>query len=350
MGEENEEELEHQHYVEVLHHFYQYEATIGRIVDKMKRDWDSLSPAHRELVPEHEIKIKAIRRVARQNQEILSQMIKDHWDGITADTFPDNKKARTSSISSERAQENLRSLLRQIHRDWTDEGQCEREAAYGPILSALATVPKRSRVLVPGAGLGRLLYEICKLGFEAEGNEFSHFMLLPSEYILNACLSVNSHTIYPWILPCSNQIAAANQLRPVRFPDTELCLDGSSGSMSMVAGDFLQVYGHGESDWDAIVTCFFLDTAKNVIEYMERFYALLKPAGLWINHGPLLYHFEGSMADCSIELSLEEIKLVAKRLGFVIEQDHITSCRYTADAHSMYQTEYTCSFMVLRKT
>lgn len=57
---------------------------------------------------------------------------------------------------------------------------------------------------MPGAGLGRLVYEVAKrgacvdclysvedltefalVGFSAQGNEFSHYMLFPSFYILN---------------------------------------------------------------------------------------------------------------------------------------------------------------------
>ncbi len=34
------------------------------------------------------------------------------------------------------------------------------------------------RVLVPGAGLARLCVEVAALGYEAQGNEFSYFMLL----------------------------------------------------------------------------------------------------------------------------------------------------------------------------
>ncbi len=38
-------------------------------------------------------------------------------------------------------------------------------------------------------------------------------------------------------------------------------------------------------EWDAVVCCFFIDTAHNVIEYLERIYHILKPGGLWINFG-----------------------------------------------------------------
>jgi carnosine N-methyltransferase len=40
-------------------------------------------------------------------------------------------------------------------------------------------------VLVPGAGLGRLAFEIANLGFISQGNEFSLEMLLVSNFILN---------------------------------------------------------------------------------------------------------------------------------------------------------------------
>ena len=57
--------------------------------------------------------------------------------------------------------------------------------------------------------------------------------------------------------------------------------------MSMTAGDFLDVYGQGDADgtWDAVVTSFFIDTAKNIVEYIERIRALLRPGGVWINNG-----------------------------------------------------------------
>lgn len=41
------------------------------------------------------------------------------------------------------------------------------------------------KVLVPGAGLGRLPYEIAKSGYTCQGNEFSLFMLFTSNFVLN---------------------------------------------------------------------------------------------------------------------------------------------------------------------
>ena len=38
-------------------------------------------------------------------------------------------------------------------------------------------------------------------------------------------------------------------------------------------------------EWDCVATCFFIDTAHNVIEYLEKIYHILKPGGYWINIG-----------------------------------------------------------------
>lgn len=37
--------------------------------------------------------------------------------------------------------------------------------------------------------------------------------------------------------------------------------------------------------WDCVATCFFIDTAHNVIEYVETIWKILKPGGVWINLG-----------------------------------------------------------------
>lgn len=41
----------------------------------------------------------------------------------------------------------------------------------------------------------------------------------------------------------------------------------------------------GLDSWDCVATCFFIDTAHNVIEYVETIWKILKPGGVWINLG-----------------------------------------------------------------
>lgn len=71
--------------------------------------------------------------------------------------------------------------------------------------------------------------------------------------------------------------------------------------------------------WDVVVTCFFIDTARNIIKYLEVIHGILKQGGTWINIGPLLYHFEDTPGESSVELSLDQIKRVAQEMGFEIK-------------------------------
>ena len=57
--------------------------------------------------------------------------------------------------------------------------------------------------------------------------------------------------------------------------------------------------------------------AKNIVNYLRTIHRILTPGGVWINCGPLLWHFENS-EEISIEVSLEEVKSLAIEIGFVI--------------------------------
>lgn len=59
----------------------------------------------------------------------------------------------------------------------------------------------------------------------------------------------------------------------------------------MTSGDFLEVYGGQTASWDSVVTCFFIDTANNVLQYVDLIAKILRKGGIWINYGPLLYHY-----------------------------------------------------------
>ncbi|KAH8595588.1 N2227-like protein-domain-containing protein [Bisporella sp. PMI_857] len=319
--------------------------------------------------------------------------------------------------------EKARSTIRQFYRDWSEEGSAERKACNGPVLQALRAErqqrdPSSSplRVLVPGAGLGRLVFDLCCDGFDTEGNEISYHQLLASSYILNICQSAKRHTVHPWVHSFSNHKTRSNQLRSVLVPDihpaTVLGEVEEPGAMSMTASDFLCLYGNEDrkESFDAVATVFFLDTAPNVIRYLETIKSCLKPGGLLINIGPLQWHFENNrsgqrksrgMGDdsneghsleghsheghghshgedgaehshdstCSVpqvstwstidqgiadpgsfELTDDEVVALLEKLGFMIEkkEDGIIA-PYIHDTESMLQTRYKASHWVARK-
>lgn len=306
-----------------------------------------------------------------EQSSIKQEKEKTSHDSTSAQAVSDGSKSSAGSSGTTRRErkrvtdhevDKVRSTIKQFVRDWSEEGVREREAAYGPILDALemhfSTIASAQRgqvrVLVPGAGLGRLAFEIAWLGFSCQGNEFSFYMLLASHFVLNKTMRINQHVIYPFVHSSSNWRHAKDMLRPVRIPDINPSDLPSHVDFSMVAGEFVEVYSKEQERgaWDAIATCFFIDTAHNFARYLEVINQILPKNGLWINVGPLLWHYEGgaSQGDISIELTLEEALGLIELMGFKIEsQRTLSSQAYTGNPFSMLVYEYSPEFWVARK-
>ena len=81
-----------------------------------------------------------------------------------------------------------------IIRDWAAANQQERDDHYKMIVDEfklrLNEKDKKYKVLVPGASLCRLVYEIAKLGNDVEANDYSFFNCLITEYVFNNCKNI----------------------------------------------------------------------------------------------------------------------------------------------------------------
>ena len=107
---------------------------------------------------------------------------------------------------------------------------------------------------------------------------------------------------------------------------------------SMSTGDFMAVYDSPENQgtWDGVVTCFFIDTAPIILEYISTIHKILRSGGIWVNNGPLLYHWvddsEGTndhRYGQSIALSWEDVKHAIQAFGFTIIKEERKVCNYT---------------------
>jgi carnosine N-methyltransferase len=65
---------------------------------------------------------------------------------------------------------------------------------YGPIMEEIHSyfpepinkqTGERVSILHPGCGMGRLVFDLALEGYKSQGNEFTYFMLLASNFILN---------------------------------------------------------------------------------------------------------------------------------------------------------------------
>ncbi|KAF2660008.1 methyltransferas-like protein [Lophiostoma macrostomum CBS 122681] len=290
--------------------------------------------------------------------------------------------------SSETNLDKARSCVNQFYRDWSTEGATERSKCFGPVMNALQNefqlhsakapglVKSDWKVLVPGAGLGRLVFDICLAGYSVEGNEISYHALMASSLTLNHTTKVGEFTVAPFALNGSNHVRRSDQFKTCRVPDVHpgTALDTATGEMSMSTGDFCVIYNQpGSRDtFDAVATVFFIDTAPNIIRYVEAVRNCLKPGGIWINLGPLLWHHvarppnpdggdkeisthsheDTGIADPgSVELSDEEVVALVEHLGFSIEKHETGQIEtgYILNESSMLQNTYHPSFWVARK-
>ena len=191
------------------------------------------------------------------------------------------------------------------------------------------------------------MYEIAKLGFKSQGNEFSYYMLLCSNFIFNNTTKKDENIIQPFIPSNSNIFNEESHFKQILIPDENLGEELSktdTGEMSMVAGEFCHVYKDKINFFDGIVTCYFIDTANNIIEYIETIHNILKIGGLWVNFGPLLYHYTENENEISIELSWEEVKHIIIGYGFEFKKIEIVKATYSTNKDSMTQRIYNCVF------
>ncbi|KAH8235484.1 hypothetical protein KR032_001406 [Drosophila birchii] len=248
------------------------------------------------------------------------------------------------------------STLKLIARDWSTEGALEREQSYKPIIDSIVEYYKPSdyelkeiKILVPGAGLGRLTYELACLGYSCEGNEFSYFMLIASNFVLNLCDYENKYALYPWVHQYVNNLRREDQVAAVRFPDVCPRKNPPKGHFEIAAGDFLEIYKTAHS-YNCVATCFFIDCANNVIDFIRTIYKILVPGGIWVNLGPLLYHYSDVSGQNSIEPTFEDLCIIMESVGFVIEKSRTgIHTKYAQNPASMKQSEYQSLFWVCRK-
>eukprot|EP00659_Diplonema_papillatum_P006248 gene6248-9574_t len=341
---------EQQSFLRITEAFRRYKRNSQSILRKRKGDFDTLHPKYKELFGQSEPLFKTWLTCIETNAQFLGAIV-DASQHLFGCYWPDGPLQPLHETPTGLDMDKVVSTVKQFVRDWGEEGKVERQLTYDPIYATMERnwpdIDDRHaiKVLVPGSGLSRLAFELSLKGFSTQGNEFSHHMLISGHFLLNHATHKNQFVLHPYVDSSVNVYHRADQFRAVAIPDMcpadaidELVLQGrQQGDFSMVAGDFLEVYNKPEDagQWEAVITCYFIDTAHNVFEYIETIHRLLPMGGLWINVGPLLYHFSDSPDELSIDLSYDEIRRILVTYGFNIEEERRVQSGYTADACSM---------------
>ncbi|KAK7691824.1 hypothetical protein QCA50_005228 [Cerrena zonata] len=342
----------------------QYLETSLENITAMRNSYSRIIWSHKHVGYElgYPEKLKQAEHVVKLNAEVTRGIV-----DLARSELSEHPHCNTPYVQTDlgRVQESLKHFV----RDWSEEGAQERGRIFEPILNVLKDVPVEQRggmkVLVPGSGLGRLAWEISELGFNTTAIEFSYFMTLGMRFLCSPqkTLNVNQHTIYPYANWFSHTRNNEDLFRGIPFPDA---VPRFGRNLHLIEGDFLE-YGHAD-EYDFVVSLFFIDTSLNIISTLQHIHKLLKPAGTWINLGPLLWTSGGR---AQLELSLDEVLRLAGMVGFRIEgeevQDHngdnharldpvsipsdnkkrrTVECEYTANRLAMMRWLYQAEFWV----
>lgn len=296
----------------------------------------------------------------------------------TTSSFDSATHSSNSTESSPPSYESLGQILIHLSRDWTDRGASIRKNLYseGIIKQLLKHMPindysQPPRVLVPGAGLGRLAVELAAQGYLVEANECSPIMVCAMSSVINKLLAYNninevskryetSITVYPHLFGplidlydiefrlVAETLPSADSAPLITWFQRQHPLTIKK-HISINLNDFTSVYSKEEyrNYFEAVVTCFFIDTAaSSILEYLIIIRHVLKDNGVWINLGPLHYH-----KPSSFYYTYKQLKhIISNVMHFEVLHEEFVSCMYTAEENiSMKPEWYHVPLLVVRK-
>lgn len=335
----------------------------------------SLPNEDRDLLPEFEQRVSALAECIGRNANLLSAMAQSaHSIRLTTakqspreeSSISDREIVTKESHPESNAEDEHQSLSFQVRRgfvllarDWSAESAEERSRCYDPLIDAVEhayreaarasrSLPRKQfRVLVPGAGAGRLPWELVRRGFVVEGCEASPVALLVGNYVLNNASLDDVTTIYPFVHDHCNVRSKSHAVRAVKVPDVNPKDISFATDLSTRAGRFVEMYDGQDNAWDAVVSCMAFDLSGEAIEYVRRVAQILRPGGVWAFVGPLPCFDNGQ--ESGFHLSVAEFMAVVRKSGFKLIRQDVLRCLHSGDAESLRAVHVECPFVVAVK-
>ncbi len=230
--------------------------------------------------------------------------------------------------------QDLTSYYINLHRDWV-WGDDENRASLA-IVRDLAAAEPLGRLLVPGAGAGRLAYDLHQQAAPTTTTAMDiNPLLVWSLQRLAAGAAVNL-VEFPLAPRNADNVAIPRELRapaPVR------------GGFSVLLGDVLRA-PFATASFDTVVTPWLVDILpESLPQFARRVARLLKPGGRWINFGSLAF----GLADPAEHLTAAEIVPLLAAHGFTFERDRDDSLPYMRSPASRHaRIEQTYAFVARR--
>ncbi|RYH28391.1 hypothetical protein EON65_12385 [archaeon] len=128
-------------------------------------------------------------------------------------------------------------------------------------------------------------------------------------------------------------------------------MEGFSRRLTFQYGDFVSIYKTSDFSnihfhrFDGVLTSFFIDTGRSLLEYLEVIRHVLRDNGIWINAGPLHYH-----NPVAVPYSYKDMMQIIQLIGFeLLHEERITMSYCGEEEQSMKPEVYAIPLAVFRK-
>lgn len=244
---------------------------------------------------------------ARNRLKLQSGALEDHARrlaallaplGAAAPATPELYRALGTRIPGTQG---LASYYVNLHRDWA-WGESENDAALGAVLDVLQGCAAR-RVLVLGAGGGRLAYDLAR----RTGPR------------LLVALDINPLNAF-----VARRIFAGEEVSMYEFPIAPRDAESHAILRRLAAPERVDVQievvladasraPFAPGSFDLVVTPWLIDILEeDLAGFVPRINALLEPGGRWVNTGSLVF----AQSDPALRYTLDEVLAIAEHAGF----------------------------------
>ena len=269
-------------------------------------------------------------------------------------------------------------IIAHLTRDWSNEGAILRED-YSWIKKELfryhqetaqSTDSVLSPILVPGAGIGRLAFDLAfaedeertsdcltrSYPFAVEAMDNSIVMAAAAHYLYHiyddssASNEAPHTTIYPFVSDSlSNEVDTQRRWESVQVPEQSVTDQLSKihnrqpsqrPRLSYTVGEFVTTYScpSKQGQYGSLVSVFFIDTATNIFEYIWTIKHTLKRGGIWINYGPVQWH-----QNAQLHPTTDELRDMVEAAGFEVKHwevsEKLVAYRHPDDLDSIHSKD-----------
>jgi len=270
----------------------------------------SLQKLSEEVISlDNELKNDALSALAKRRVERYKKAVKSHKRSlqkllrpVEMQTLQGNYESYLALRTRMPTDQGLNTYYPNVHRDWS-WGDEENQASLNQVRAVLHDHAELGRVLVLGAGAGRLAYDI------------------HSE--LNCSLTV-AMDFNPLLMLVAKAVTSGGELRLYEFPIAPLSLEDDAVTRKLSAPvavdeNFHLVLGDAlrppfpDGTFDTVVTPWLIDIISEDLPVLSaRINGLLKDNGRWVNFGSLAFA-SPERARC---YSPEETKAIVAESGF----------------------------------